>query len=265
MQAQANCPRTCLTALEMLSSAGSVSADDVRTYFRFGATEKLVKALECLSSDPKAALAIISELLDSEGPSWVRDTAILAITSAVRASVGAKPTVVVPSALYATRGPIWISVAKSLGQLDKPNAADVETVLLEAIPNLPAAAPPSTDWQERLVAPPVQAAPSSPVQAAPPPMPDALVKIPEPKSEVKAEPLRRIAEPKPKILEIDGVSFSASEKLTSVDDRLEMGSRGAPVAMGPTSAPGVRLDKDFHPMTPKEFSRGFLERTKREG
>jgi DNA polymerase-3 subunit gamma/tau len=268
MQAQSNCPRTCLTALEMLSSAGPITVDDVRTYFRLGATEKLVAALEGLSSDPKVALSAISELLDTEGPSWVRDTTIQVVTSAVRASVGAKPTLMVPASLYATRGPAWLAVAKALGQLDKPGAADVEAILFEAIPNLPAATTPlPADWEKRLSTPPTPPTPApqaAPPQAAPvqqaPPQPAPAPKAPEPKPEVKAEPPRRIV--KPKALEIDGVSFTPAEKLTSVDDKLEKGSRGAPIATGPTSAPDVRLDKDLHPMAPKEFARGFLQRIK---
>jgi DNA polymerase-3 subunit gamma/tau len=276
IQAQNNCPRTCLTALEMLSSAGPISVEDVKTYFRLGATEKLVVALEGLSSDPKVALSTISDLLDSEGPSWVRDTVIQVVTSAVRASVGAKPTIAVPTSLYATRGPVWLAVAKALGQIDKPSAADVEAILLEAIPNLPiATAPLPADWEKRLSAPlppPVlvssgpPASPPAPVQVTPEP-PQALSpgpspRPPEPKPEIKAEPSRRIVQPKQKILEIDGVSFSPTEKLTSVDEKLEKGSRGAPIATGPTSAPDVRLDKDLHPMAPKEFARGFLQRIK---
>src|SRR5512135_1932119 len=262
MQAQTNCPLTCLTALEMLGSAGPVTVDDVKIYFRFGAIEKLIRALEGLSTDPKVALSAVSELLDTEGPSWVRDNTILVITSAVRASVGAKPTLPVPSTLYSTRGPAWLAVAKALGQLDKPNAPDIEAILLEAIPNLPAAITPlPTDLEQRL-----QASPAPSIPQVPPPVPSVVQspveapkveapKVEAPKTETpKVEAPRRIVEPKPKILEIDGVSFSATEKLTSVDDKLEKGSRGAPAATGPSNAPEVRLDKDLHPMAPKEFA-----------
>jgi DNA polymerase-3 subunit gamma/tau len=271
MQAQANCPRTCLTALETLAAVGEVSPEDVKTYFRFGATEKLVQALETLPSDPRAALGTISELIDTEGPSWVCEKAILVVTSAVRASVGAKPAIQVPGG---TRGPAWLAIAKALGTLDKPTAADVEAILLEAVPNLPpaAATPLPSDWQERLrgsaagplvetVGPSQNVAPPEP---APAPKPVEM-KAPEPPKPVApkpAEPVRKKVEPK--VLEIDGVNFTKEEKLSSIDDKLERGSRGAPQATGPSVAPEVRLDKDRIPMGPKEFSRAFIQRVKGE-
>ena len=78
-----------------------------------------------------------------------------------------------------------------------------------------------------------------------------------------AEPVRKIVEPK--VLEIDGVNFTKEEKLTSVDDKLEKGSRGAPHATGPSQAPEVRFDKDRVPIPPKEFSRAFIQRVKGQG
>lgn len=269
MQVQENCPRTCLTTLELLSIGGEISEQDVRDHFRFGAIEKLLWALERLSTDPRAALGAVSELLDTEGPTWVRDHIILAVTSAVRASVGAKPTLAVSVNLYATRGPAWIATAKALGLLDRPNAADVEAILLEAIPNLPPAAPTALppDWQERLAAPPapVAFAPSPAPIAAPvvAPVP-APAPAPAPKVEIKAEPTKRIVEPKQKFLEIDGVSFTPSEKLTSVDDKIEHGTRGAPTATGHTEAPPVQLGEGRTPLSAKEFTRGFIQRVKGE-
>jgi DNA polymerase III subunit gamma/tau len=279
MQAQSNCPRTCLTALEILSSVGEVKLDDVREYFRFGATEKLVQAMEGLASNPRIALVAISELLDAEGPSWVCEKAILIIASAVRASVGAKAPIVVPGN---TRGPAWLAIAKALGSLDKPTAVDVEVILLEAIPNLPAApaVPLSPDWENRLStisatsmgaqklpSPGTVEIPSNPVVQ--PSLPKAEVFVPPP-SPKTPEPLpkvseRRVVEPKSKELEIDGVKFTKDEKLTSVDDKLEKGSRGAPTAADCSKEPpAVRLDKDHEPMAPKEFARGFIKRIKGE-
>ena len=275
VQAQENCPRTSLTSLETLSSVGEITLDDVKTYFRFGAVERLVQALEVLPSDPRAGLGTISELLESEGPSWVCEKAILVVTSAIRASVGAKPTIQVPGG---TRGPAWLAIAKALGVLDKPTAADVEAILLDAVPNLPAAVVVSVTHtpeseSTKLIRQLHNMDPTSkPIDPPPPPAPppvtveaskaDFLKPPPAPKP---VESTRKIVESKSRALEIDGVNFTKDEKLTSVDDKLERGSRGAPQAAGPSGAPEVRFDKDRLPMAPKEFARGFIQRVKGEG
>ena len=267
IQAQDNCPRTCLTTLETLSGAGEITVDDVKTYFRFGAIEKLIGAMENLASDPRTSIGSISELLDTEGPSWVCEKAVLIITSAIRISVGAKPIIQV---LGNTRGPGWLTIAKALGTLDKPSAADVEAVLLEAIPNLPAS--PAVAVREHHILPEVPI--SKPVEVkpvAPKPVEPAANRFAEAMEASKevskpasvpaskpVEPARKIVEPKS--IEIDGVRFTKEEKLTSVDNKIEKGTRGAPTTQGATSAPDTRLDKDLLPMSPKEFTRGFFAR-----
>ena len=284
IQAQDNCPRTSIIALDTLSATGEITLDDVKVYFRFGATEKLIHALGLLTANPNEAITSVSELLDTEGPSWVRDTIILVITSAVRQSVGAKSTILVPPTLYQTRGPIWLSVAKSLGILDKPNAADIEAIILEAIPNLPSASPQLPgNWQETKSPPsiPLQNSISSnladlvlkadpteskPVQATVIPARQEPIKVDSPlihQPVVQAPSVRKVAESKKADLEIDGVNFTSHEKLTSIDDKIERGSRGVPVNTVFANTPGVQLDKERLPLTPKEFSRGFSQRIKR--
>lgn len=271
MQVQENCPRTCLTTMDMLSSIGEITVEDVRTYFRFGATEKLVQAMEGLQADPRVALTSISELLDTEGPSWVRDNAILVITSAVRVSVGAKPSLQVPGATWGTRGPAWLSIAKALGTVDKPNSADIEAILLEAVPNLPPAE--SSPIVARRVTVNELELPLNPVIHTKPaePAPAPAVKPPEPlhkpaEMPKPAEPPpRKIVESKSKSLEIDGVNFTPTEKLTSVDDKIERGTRGSSTVTGPADAPDVQFDKARLPMPPKEFARGFIQRVKGSG
>ncbi len=274
IQAQSCCPRTCLTALQLLSNLGEITVDAVRQYFRFGQVEKLVRSLEQLSTDPKSALGIIGELLDTEGPTWVQENTVLVVTSAVRASVGAKPSIQVPPSLYSTRGPVWLQVARQMSSLDKPSPADVEAVLLEAVPNLPpAAAIPPYGWKEVVSAPdapsptppaavvvvaPIAPAPS-PVAAPPPPPPPPP---PAPKPQPQPAPIPAKAA-KPKTMELDGVKFTSDESLTSLDNRIEHGTRGAPQ---PDSAAtqGVEYDKAREPMSEKEFSRGFIQRFRKE-
>ncbi len=274
IQAQACCPRTCLTSLQLLSNLGDITADSVRNHFRFGQMEKLVRSLEQLSTDPRAALASIGELLDTEGPTWIQENTVRIVTSAVRMSVGAKPTIPVPPTFYSTRGPVWLQVAKQMSMLDRPGPADVEAILLEAIPNLPSGAPVSfpPNWEERLSKPesptttPV-AAPAAPVaspappvvQIAPPPTPQ-----PQP-SPAPAKLPAKVESPKPaKSIEIDGVKFDAAETLTSLDKKIEHGTRGAPQPVDSLKSQGVEYDKAREPMSEKEFARGFTQRVRKE-
>jgi len=273
IQAQNNCPRTCFVALDMLAIAGEVTIDDVKTYFRFGAIEKLVGALNTLSTVPIDAIISISELLDSEGPSWVRDNVIIVITNAIRISVGAKPTVLIPVNTTTIKGTAWLSVAKSLGVLDKPNSADIEAILLEMIPNLPTASILPHDLEKKLNTPsfplrdsisssladlPIhkQEEPAKPIQVDTASF-KALFTEPEKKEAPKTEPTRKIVESKKSDIEINGINFTSTEKLTSIDDRIEKGTRGIPVMSTIPNTPEVKKDKTRVPMTPKEFARGF--------
>lgn len=261
IQAQENCPRTCLTSLQLLSSTSIfVTVDAVKAHFRFGALEKLIKALENLATDPRQALMQIGELLDEEGPSWMRDNVVLIITSAVRVSVGAKPTVAVPASLYTTRGPAWLSVARSLSLLDKPVAADIEAILMDAIPNLPAAPAPVMVLPSAPLPSPVVSPPAEPPTPSPPPA--VSTKPPEPQTKPVAP--KPVVKPtsSARTLKIDEIEFSSDERLTSVDHKIEKGTRGPPSGPNHSEAPRVQYDQDKEPLSGKDFARGLVQRFK---
>ena len=61
-------------------------------------------------------------------------------------------------------------------------------------------------------------------------------------------------------IEIDGIKFTSNEKLTSVDDKIETGSRGTFSPSGTVEIPVVQLDKDRIPLTSKDFARAFRQK-----
>jgi DNA polymerase III subunit gamma/tau len=66
--------------------------------------------------------------------------------------------------------------------------------------------------------------------------------------------------PKAKVMEIDGVKFSADEQLTSLDKRMEMGS--GPTKEAPLTQMGVEFGRDHVPISHQEFARGLIGRIK---
>ena len=300
MESQENCPRTCFTTLELLSSLGPISEENVRQHFRIGVRDSLILALEKLSVDPKNSIEQISNILNSEGALWAKEQIMLAVTNAVRISVGIKFQFKIEGAKYSTCGPVWVSIAKSIGQIDKPNSADIETILFGAIPNLPVSSEVSglMAWSsipgrakreadrmrasiqdvKEAVGPEVSVqsglagtnllpaeAPDAPALSSKPmEVPSKPTEIPP---EVKSPPLvplqklLTISKVESAPIEIDGIKFSSTEKLTSVDDKIEKGTRGAPSPnANKVEVSDIARDKSHTPLTPSEFARSFRSR-----
>jgi DNA polymerase III subunit gamma/tau len=264
----ARCPRTSLTTLQSAALVGPVTVATVREITRFSSMESVVRALTVLHSDPRAASVEFDGLFDQEGPTWVRDQVVLAISSAMRAAFGAKPTHPVPPSFWPARGDGWLATAHSLSLLERPNQADIEAVLYSGVISVPASGAGSVPVRPQEPAPPlpppvkapvkageaVAVPPAPPQSAARPPAPPKV--IPEPPPSVKVVLSPETA--RPRVLEVDGVRFSSDEVLTSLDSKIEHG--GAPP--GPELGPDIRVEFDSEslPMTEKEFARGFLER-----
>jgi len=261
----ARCPRTSLTTLQSASLLGPVTVDSVKQITRFASMEGVVQALCLLQSDPVRATESFDYAFDQEGPAWVRDQVVLAISSAMRVSYGAKPTHPVPPTFWASRGGAWLETANALSLLERPNQADVEAVLFAAVIPLPAGTG-SVRVPEPSPAP--QAAPVIPKAVVAPPEPanEPLKPAPAPPKPVKPVPppppsVKVVLPTKdPRTLEVDGVLFSSDESLTSLDNKIERG--GAPPGSDPGPDIRVKFDAESLPMSNKEFARGFLERIK---
>jgi len=259
------CPRTCLTTIELLSTATAhLDLQSVKSHLRFASSEALVSALAILDSNPAQALAVIDQLFSNEGPVWVRDNIVSAISSSMRVSVGAKPTYPVPTSFFQNRGAGWADLARQLGTIDKPHAADIEAALLsglQVIRSSPVVAP------VYVAPPPAPMTPPTPTQAPAPVV--ATSPAPPPKDQPPAPPVAKVEAPKeiprivPAEIEVDGVVFSKIESLTSLDAKIERTTRGAPVPLTAVNGPAVELDKTRIPLSEKEFARGFSERYKK--
>lgn len=278
------CPRTSLTMLQSVSLLGDITLDNVKQVSRFGSLEGIVRGLHLLPTDPRAAVTEFDALFDQEGPTWVRDQILLAISSAIRSTFGAKPVFPVPSDFWNLRGKAWLGVAQSLSMLDRPNQADVEAIIYADVapvvaavpPPVPAAVPPPAP------APPPQTAtppvPAAPPQAAPPPAPapppqaalqpaqappaPAPVQEVTPVPKLKAVVKETLSVPeKPRSMVIDEVLYTSNEELTSMDSKIVHGSSRPADS---EAKQDVRVERDPDPesvpMTQKEFKRGFLER-----
>jgi DNA polymerase III subunit gamma/tau len=241
----ARCPRTSLTTLQSASLLGSVTVDSVKQITRFASMEGIVQALCLLQSNPAKATEAFDYSFDQEGPAWVRDQVVLAISSAMRVSYGAKPTHPIPPTFWGSRGGAWLETARALSLLERPNQADVEAVLYSAVVPLPAGT-----VSTRLPGVP----PPPPPRSAAPEPPKALKPVPPPPPSIKVV----LPTNAPRTLEVDGVLFSSDENLTSLDNKIEHG--GAPPGSDPGPDIRVKFDAESLPMSNKEFARGFLER-----
>lgn len=264
----ARCPRTSLTTLQSSALIGPITVATVKEITRFASMEAVVRALCLLQSDPRAASVEFDAVFDQEGPTWVRDQVVLAISSGMRTAFGAKPTHPVPPHFWPSRGDGWLSTANALSLLERPNQADIEAVLYSGVLSVPASGGGSAPVRQPEPAPappPAKAAvkleeaavkPPEPKPApAPPPERPKLVPVPPPSVKVVLSPETA----HPRVLEVDGVRFSSDEVLTSLDNKIEHG--GAPPGQL-ESVPDIRVEFDSEslPMTEKEFARGFLER-----
>lgn len=269
VQLNGRCPRTSLTSLESAISINATGVADVKQVLRFSSIEDIILALSKLDMDPVSAISTFDSIFDQEGPTWVRDQIVSAISSAMKASLGAKSSYPIPGAFWASRGTRWLQTAQSLSLIDRPNQADVEAVLYDRgiYPTPPTGSQPipvPVEKAESVVqksvgathtSTPFTLSGASPV-ASPPkvnPVPVAsVIPIKKPLEVTTPNPNVR------KSIEIDGVIFSSNEVLTSLDKKME----ATPSRAEPESPLDLRVEFDLEsvPMTEKEFTSGLLQR-----
>jgi hypothetical protein len=233
-----------------MSQLGSITEESVRSYFRFESFELISNVLSTVDNNPLKAFGYLDQLVNKESPTWIKDHIIMAIASALRSEVGAKPTFLVPTNFFGVRGRAWINVANELSRIDKVNMSDIESVLLK-------------DSMSILEVPRVQ------TEIKNQPEPEAVKEKPEekkPDAVAKEEPPK----PKPIVINIgtpsvsvknkevviDGINFSSNEILTSLDKKLEK----TPVQPKNNSGPvlQVELNTDHAPINEKDFTESLL-------
>lgn len=243
-------PRSSLISLDTLSQLGPIRIADVRKFFRFDSYESVDLLLSTLDEDPARSMGILDSLFDSESPSWVRDAIVLAISSGLRADIGAKSNYPVPLRFFQSRLHGWSTLAAELGRLDKPRAADIEAVLLGSLS------------RAVRVPPPVQASSGPSAAASPSASPDLPVPSASPSpSPQPSPPPSRSPEPAPppvpgkdkREISVDGVRFTPHESLTSLDGKIS-GPPASQAASDDGPAASVGLDKARVPINEKEFA-----------
>ena len=257
-------PRTSITSLETVSMMGRVTKETVKDVYRFDSMEDVVQVLSLLDSNTVQAFAILDRLFSRESPTWIRDNVVAAISSALRTSIGAKPTYLVPTMFFQNRGRAWTELASSLSRLDRPDAAAVEAVLMESSSALPVVSDiPSSPPIVHM--PSVKAVSEVPVvtleESQEPSQQEIVSKLADALSAIK-KPDNSIKKPvESKSIEVDGVRFTSSETLTSLDAKIKNSVPPEnPVAV---SDAGVLLDGSLNPMAPKEFANAFEIRIKK--
>ncbi len=295
-------PRSSLLAVEALSQLGAVTIANVRDYYRFGSYELVDKVLFSIDTDPRAAFGFLDDLVRRESPSWIRDAMILAISSGMRADVGAKATYPIPTRSFQTRLRGWASFASLLGGIDRPSYADIEAGLLLdchsfsvghsapivqpphfSIPPSDASLPipskfcsvcgkPQFDSPSGVTCEnshggsPSQDTPVITKAPEPATLPPRALILPQPRTSggFKAMP-PKVAPLPPEELSVDGIKFTPGESLTSLDNRISAsdGVPGSAAVMPDIPDPQVPLDKSRVPITEKAFIQEFNRLGKR--
>lgn len=241
-----SCPRVCIKAIETMSVMGPVDIAAARKFLRFDSYEAVDRVLARIDDQPRAAIDAFDALVDREGAAWVRDAMVLAISSGLRVDAGAKPSYPVPTTFFQTRLRKWSDFARQIGVVEKPTPAGLLAALLST--------PDSCAHQAPSLAPHPPVIPSPPASMLPPPPPAKASPTPESKQE---------PEPKPKPveqLEIDGVTFSRQENLTTLDSKIGSTPSGPPPPATDSEPGGVEFRSDKVPMPDREFARGFISR-----
>jgi hypothetical protein len=262
------CPRLCVLAIDTISAEGPVDEKTARQFLGFDDFEAVTRILSILDADPGRAFSLLDDLSVRRSPSWIRDTTVWAITSAIRSDVGAKGNFPVPTnKFFESRLGGWIHLARELGRLDRPSMADLEASLLQTMPRLGSPIPlaPSTPRIPDVpstAAPPGPAIGSSTIPTVPTgsqPLSAPKPSIPTRQGNTSTIPTSEKSE-KPTEMEVDGVRFTADERLTTLDDKIEKGSSGSTPSDGREGLP-VEFDRAHVPITEQEFVRSLFGRS----
>lgn len=242
-----NCPRECLIALDTISQIGIIDETSVKSYFRYSSFELVSEVLSNIDNNPQRSLQLLDELSNKESPSWIKDHIVMAISSAMRVGVGAKPTFLVPTNFFEFRGREWAIVVNDLLRVDKINIYDIESILLKDSRSVPIV----SNRIETVIEVTRTEQNQKPTQAENPVV----------KTEPKLEKIET-SKPSTKVREVtvDGINFSSDELLTSLDNKINKKPSGSNDNQNPVLQ--VELSLDHVPITEKEFSECLISRIK---
>jgi DNA polymerase III subunit gamma/tau len=233
-----SCPRICIRAIETISVLDSINLKSVREFFHFESYEIVDKILANIDTNPQAAVKMFDELIDLEGASWVRDTMLFAVSSGLRMDLGIKHSYPCKITFFQTRLCFWSEFSKQIGILDSPNSFSILSALISTKPG----------FLPKVVMNTVASVQTIEPKTVEPKIEPKIVE-PEKENEVRSLPV-----------EIDGVSFSVGEQLTTLDSKIS-----SSVSHEKPEEPNFSVDykSDRVPIPEKEFARLFLNRFKR--
>lgn len=264
---QDGCPRTCIRALSTLGTLGPITVASTHSFFRFDHYSAVDKFLCLLDKDASKAFAVLDSLTSMESPSWIRDQIVAAIASAMRYDIGAKPTYPVSTHFFESRLHGWLALSKLLSAIDKPTVSDIECAILSSgsIKSVSPAIHAESDIKniDSLLTSHTGKVQDGiknlerPVIESPPNLKKEPLEVVPVKEMVPIAPASLKVIPGARNLEVDGVNFSPEEHLTSLDHKIEHGSK--PPELPPRSEP-VEFMGDNIPIPDKEFARGLIGR-----
>lgn len=280
-------PRTSFTGLQSSAMLGDITYEAIRSIYRFDSKEKVIRVLELLDCNLKGAFQELEELFQNEGSMWVRDEIVSSISSSIRAANGAKTANTKARAFYSIRGIRWADLAKDLALLDRPDAADVECVLLSSVQvarTIGTIEPyqngmtvvgepdnrPESGSREIIGSGTGNSNGSGTIPITftsfkePEKVPETPVKQVEKKSSPPQVSKPKEEKPIAKSVEIDGIIFTKNEELTSLDGKIGKGSSSRPPATNDfVESPRIQQDPRLAPIPEKEFAREFIKGFKR--
>jgi len=220
-----SCPRECAKALDILSLNEYYDIDAVKSYFDFDFYESVANLVSNLDK-PQTVLHEIESLSDSKSPNWVKDKLIFALMDAVKMKYDV-PTKFPCKISGSYDANLALNVASRLVILDRPTFPEIEAVLIE-----PVAVLVSSVVQTILVEKPKEHLPILDIGKE--------EKIPEVKDV-------------PKIMTIDGISFSTNERLTSLDGKIKK----TEIVDRPVILNEQPFDARHAPISEEDFKKAF--------
>jgi DNA polymerase III subunit gamma/tau len=228
-----NCPRVCIRAIETMAVSGAVDGTAVRKFLRFGSYEAVDKILATIDDSPKSAIAMFDALIDQEGVTWVRDAMLFAVASGLRIDVGANHSYPCRISFFQTRLRQWSEFARQIGLTERPTSAGILAALLSTKSG-------GLTQKMEVLPPPAAVAP--------------VVAKPAEKQQEATSAQHPV--------EIGGVMFTSSEKLTTLDSKIN-GNEKRDESAKPMEPQGVEYRSDMVPMSDREFAHGFIGRLKK--
>jgi DNA polymerase III subunit gamma/tau len=234
------CPRTCITSVELIGEFNRIDMDSVKDFFRYDSYERMNDLLGKIDSNMASVFEDVELLCVDNGPTWVRDTMVNMIMDSIRTSLGVKSKFPFTIDFYPLKNKTWCDIAVSLSSIDKPNFANIISVL--------------SSYTKALSVEPVQH--------------NVINSLPKKKTELVDKPVAPTHNKIEKSIEIDGVKFTSNESLTALDKTVEKSYKLSTKSQednvfNEEDFSDVVLDKTRVPMSERKFARVFVERFKK--